>query len=129
MPHGTKKTVSDMWNGYYSVPLQPDHCHLTTFITPWGHYHYCIAPQGYIASGDGYTCHYDEIVTDISQKTKCVDDTLLWSHSIKDSFSKAVNWLNVCGHNGIILNTDKFMFTNNTAEFAEFQIGPDSISP
>ena len=29
--------------------------------------------------GGGYSRRYDEIVTDIGNKTKCVDDTLLWS--------------------------------------------------
>ena len=124
-----KKTVFDAWNGYHNAPLHPDDHHLMTFITLWGRNCYCTAPQGYIASGDGYTCRYDEIVANIPQKTKCVDDTLLWSHSIEESFWQAVNWPDVCGHNGIILNTDKFIFTSDTAEFAGFQIGPDSVSP
>ena len=107
VPHGTKKTIFDAWNGYHSVPLHPDDCHLTTFITPWGRYRYCTAHQGYLASGDGYIRRYDETVADIPQKTKCVDDTLLWSNSIEKSFWQAVNWLDVCGHNGIILHKDK----------------------
>lgn len=53
VPHGTKKSVLDAWNGYHSVPIQQDDRHLTTFITPWGRYRYKTAPQGYIASGDG----------------------------------------------------------------------------
>ena len=113
----------------YDVPLHPDDCHLTTFITPWGHYHYCTAPQGYLASGNGYTCCYDEIVADIPQKTKCIDDTLLWSNSIEESFWQVVNWLDICGHNGIILHKDKFVFASDTIEFAGFQIGPDSVIP
>ena len=129
IPHGTKKTIFDAWNGYHSVPLHPDDHHLTTFITPWGRYRYCTAPQGYLASGDGYTRHYDEVLADIPQKTKCIDDTLLWSNSIEESFWQAVNWLDVCGHNGIILHKDKFVFASDTVEFAGFQIGPDSVSP
>ena len=45
-----------------SVPLHPDDRHYTTFITPWGRYQYCTAPQGNIASGDGYSRYYDEVV-------------------------------------------------------------------
>ena len=51
VPHGTKKTVCDAWNGYHAVPFHPDDKHFTTFITPWGRYRYCSAPQGYVASG------------------------------------------------------------------------------
>jgi len=63
VPHGKKKTVFNAWNDYHSVSLHPDDRHHTTFITPWGRYCYCTAPQGYIASGDGYSRHYDEVVS------------------------------------------------------------------
>ena len=77
IPQGKKKTVFDAWNGYHSVPLHPEDQHYTTFITPWGRYRYRIA------SGDGYTRRYDEIISSIPNKTKCVDDTLLWSDTIE----------------------------------------------
>ena len=71
VPQGKKKTVFDAWNGYHSVPLHPNGKHYT------GRYRYCTAPQGYIASGDGYTRRYDKIISSISNKTKCVNDALL----------------------------------------------------
>ena len=49
------------------------------------------APQGYIPSGDGYTRRYDNIISSIPNKTKCVDDTLLWSDTIEESFFQASN--------------------------------------
>ena len=55
IPSGKKKTVFDCWNGYHSIPLHEEDRHLTNFITPWGRYRYKTAPQGYIASGDGYS--------------------------------------------------------------------------
>ena len=77
IPANKKKTVFDCWNGYHSIPLHEDDRHLTTFITPWGRYRYKTAPQGYIASGDGYSRRFDEIASHIPDKTKCIDDTLL----------------------------------------------------
>ncbi len=79
----------------------------TTFITPWGRYCYLTAPQGYIASGDGYTRCYDEIVSHILYKTKCIDDTLIWADTIEESFHQATEWLDVCGRNSITLNPTK----------------------
>ena len=127
--NGTRKTVFDPWNGYHSVPLNPDDRHLTTFITPWGRYRYLVTPQGYIASGDGYSRRYDEIVANIPRKNKCIDDTLLWSHSIDECFFQAVHWLDICGKNGITLNQDKFVFAEETVEFAGFEITTDSVRP
>ncbi|MCG8044423.1 MAG: reverse transcriptase family protein, partial [Candidatus Thiodiazotropha endolucinida] len=129
VPAGKKKTVFDAWNGYHSVPICEEDRHLTTFITPWGRYRYKTAPQGYIASGDGYTRRYDEIVADIPNKTKCVDDALLWSDTLEESFHQAAQWLDVCGRNGIVLNPDKFVFGADTVEFAGFEISLTDVRP
>ena len=129
VPQNTKKTVFDAWNGYHSVPLCPEDYHLTTFITPWGRYRYKTAPQGYIASGDGYTRRYDEIVSHITQKTKCIDDSLLWAESIEESFTNAVEWLDICGKNGITLNPEKFEFAQDIVNFAGFEITKTNVRP
>lgn len=129
IPHGKKKTVLDAWNGYHSVPIRAEDRHLTTFITPWGRYRYKTTPQGYIASGDGYTRRYDEIVAEIPNKTKCVDDALLWADTLEDSFHQTVQWLDVCGRHGITLNPEKFVFGSDTVEFAGFEITPDTVRP
>lgn len=129
VPPNKKKTVFDCWNGYHSVPLHPDDRHLTTFITPWGRYRYKTAPQGYIASGDGYSRRFDEIVSEVPNKTKCIDDTLLWSDDLESSFFQAVDWLDLCGRNGITLNPEKFQFGQDTVSFAGFEITRDSVRP
>ena len=118
VPQGKKKTVFDAWNGYHSVPIRQEDRHFTTFITPWGRYRYKTAPQGYIVSGDGYTRRYDEIVSSIPNKTKCIDDVLLWSDDIEQSFFQAIEWLDTCGRHGITLNPEKFAFALDTIEFA-----------
>ena len=71
VPHGTKKTVFDAWNGYHTVSIREKDRHLTKFITPSGRYRYRTASQGYIASGDGYMRRFDEIVSEIQRK-QCV---------------------------------------------------------
>ena len=120
----------DCWNGYHSIHLhEDDHRHLTTFISPWGRYRYKVAPQGYIASGDGYTRRFDEIVSDVPDMTKCVDDSLLWSNTLESSFSQAVDWLDLCGQNGITLHPEKFQFGRGTVTFAGFAITNDCVKP
>ena len=129
VPPNTYKTIFDQWNGYHSIYLHEDDRHLTTFITPKGRYRYKVAPQGYIASGDGYTRRFDEIVADFPRKTKCIDDSLLWSNTIEDAFYHAVDWLDLCGRNGIILNPSKFDFCKTTVTFAGFEISPTTVRP
>ena len=129
VPMHTKKTIFDAWNGYHSVALREADRHLTTFITPWGRYRYCSAPQGYIASGDAYTARYDSLVAGVAQKTKCIDDALLWSSSIEDAFHQATEWLDICARNGITLNPDKFRFAQDEVEFAGFTITQTEVRP
>ena len=129
VPSGKKKTVFDCWNGYHSIPLEPGDRHLTTFITPWGRYRYKVAPQGYIASGDGYTRRLDEIVSDVPDKTKCIDDSLLWANDIEASFYQAVDYLDLLGKNGVTLNPEKVQFAQDHVTFAGFEITKESVKP
>ena len=96
---------------------------------PLGRYRNCTAPQGYIASGDGYSRRFDDICAEVPKKTKCIDDTLLWSNSLEESFFQACNWLDICGRNGITLNPEKFIFGQETMEFAGFEITAYSVRP
>ena len=129
VPANTYKSTFDAWNGYHSIPLCKEDKHLTTFITPKGRYRYCVAPQGYIASGDGYTRRFDEIVAEFQRMVKCIDDALLWSGSIEEAFHHAVQWLQLCGQNGIVLNPSKFSFAKQSVEFAGFLITPTTVQP
>ena len=129
VPHNTFKTVTDAWNGFHSILLHEEDRHLTTFITPKGRFRYRVAPQGYIASGDAYTRRFDEIIVDIPRKTKCVDDTLLWDSSIEAAFHHTVEWLDLCGNNGVSLNPTKFVFAQDTVEFAGFEITNNTVRP
>ena len=40
VPHNTKKSVLDAWNGYHSVAISEEDSYLTTFYTKWGRYRY-----------------------------------------------------------------------------------------
>ena len=85
--------------------------------------------QGCSTSGDGYTRRYDEIIAELPNKTKCMDDVLLWADSLEESFFQTFQWLDICGRHGITLNPDKFVFGENVVEFAGFEITPDSVRP
>ena len=129
VPPNTLKTVMDAWNGYHSIFLDKNDRHYTTFITPRGRFRYCVAPQGYISSGDAYTRRYDELVADIPNKVKCVDDALIYSNSLEQAFWDTIDWLDLCGHNGITLNPTKFVFAKPEVEFAGFQISLNTVKP
>ena len=93
VPAGTMKTVIDAKDGYHSIELDEESRPLTTFITPWGRYRYLRLPQGYVAAGDAYTRRYDEVIRDVKNKVKCIDDTLLYDNSIEESYHHTWQYL------------------------------------
>ena len=129
IPPSTYKSVTDAWNGYHSVPVCVEDRHLLTFITEFGQYRYCVAPQGYVACGDGYTHRHDSIIADIPRKTKCVDDTALWDTSLKEHWWRMTDFLELVGRKGIILNPTKFQFAQKEIDFAGFHIAQEDVKP
>ena len=118
--------IFDAWNGYHSVPKKIDISqHSSRHGADTGtepHPKDTLPPLNWRL----YTA-VDEIVTDIPNKTRCVDDALLWADNIEESFFQACHWLETCGKNGITLNPDKFVFAEDNVEFAGFEITADSV--
>ena len=129
IPSNKFMSVVDGWNAYHSIPLHADDRNYTCFATPWGRYRYKVAPQGYLASGDGLNQRYDAILTNFLNKERCVDDTCTYSDTILDAFKDMYRLLQVCAENGVILNPEKFQFCLKEVEFAGLTITQDSIKP
>ena len=129
VPKGAWKTVTDAWNGYHSVPLRESDRSLTTFITPFGRWRYKRAPQGFLSSGDGYNRRFDAILAGFPRKERCVDDTVYYDMDLEKHWWRTLEFLNLVGNAGVVLNPDKFQFSQKETEFAGFRITNDSIQP
>lgn len=129
VPPNTVKTVTDAWNGYHAIPIRQEDRHKTTFITEEGRFRYCRAPMGFLASQDAYTHRYDAIVAGFQRTTKCVDDMLLWDTDIEPHWWRIIDYLTWVGKHGIILNPNKFQFSNQEVDFAGFRITRNEIRP
>ena len=128
-PTHTYKSVLDAWNGYHALLLAEDSKDATTFVTEWGRYRYCRAPQGFHASGDAYTRRFDDITCDVERVARCIDDSLLWDYGIEDCFWHTYDYLKHCSDNGIVFNVKKFVFAEETCEFAGFELTQDGYRP
>ena len=88
-----------------------------------------MAPQGFLASGDGYTQRFDSIIADFKNKVKCIDDTLMWEKGIEEAFFQNCQWLDLCGQNGITLHPKKFQFAQDVVDFSGLTVTSESIKP
>ena len=88
-----------------------------------------MAPQGALASGDGYSRRYDEVIADVERKTKRVDDTAQWDDDLETHWWRTIDFLELCGRNGIVLNFDKFQFAQREINFAGFRVTETEVKP
>jgi len=88
-----------------------------------------VALQGFLASEDGYTRRFDEIIQDVPRKTKCVDDTAIWDEDLEQHWWRTLDLLELLGRHGIVLNPKKFQFAQQEVEFAGFKISAGEIRP
>ena len=118
-----------MWNGYHSISLREEDRHMTTFLTPWGRNKYTMAPQGYLASGDGYTHRYNRITVGFRNIKTVIDDTLLYAKNLEEAFRQVAEYLTLVGKNGIILNSEKFQFGEDMMDWAGVWLTKDKAQP
>ena len=131
VPASSYKTVFDAWNGFHSVPIREEDRHYTTFVTQWGLFRYIRAPQGFLSSGDGYNRRLDDILTHLTRLVRCVDDSLLHDgdDKLREHWWRVIEFLEVAGNAGVVLNPNKFQFAQKTVDFAGFRITANTVEP
>ena len=129
IPGGKVKSVLDNWHGYHSVPIHPADRKQTTFLTPWGRFHYRTTPQGLVSAGDGYTQRMDIIVGDMKDYDHCVDDSILWDDDIESNFYRVCSFINKCALAGCVFNPTKFQFGQTSVDFLGFRVTDTGIQP
>jgi len=131
IPGHSWKTVTDAFNGYHLVPLHPESKKYTNFISMEGTFQYNRCPQGGSFAGDAYNRRHASITAEVLRKETVVDDTCL--HDVHDDLEqhwwRIIDYLILCGQNGIILNPDKLQFARKTVDFAGFRVSDSSIEP
>ena len=90
---------------------------------------YLRLPQGFKAAGDIYTRRYDDIIKDIPNKIKIVDDALIYSTTIEKSFFDSWDFLTLLAENGIVASAPKFQFCQENVDFAGLTITKEGVTP
>ncbi|KAG0726007.1 Transposon Ty3-I Gag-Pol polyprotein [Chionoecetes opilio] len=85
--------------------------------------------MGHCASQDAFTKRFDDTITDVPRKLKCVDDTLLHDSSVSDAFWHTYNFLQRCMESGVTLRPDKFRFCRRSVTFAGYLLGWEGYQP
>ena len=88
-----------------------------------------MAPQGYASSGDGYNRRLDDILSDFERQKRCVDDNIHYDEDLEQHWWRTIELLELLGKNGVILNPEKFQFSQKEVDFAGFHLSESGIAP
>ena len=58
---------------------------------------------------------------------RCVDDSLLHDEDIETHWWRTIDFLELCGRAGIVLNPEKFQFCQETVEFAGLEVTMEGV--
>ena len=105
------------------MPVAESDIHFLQFITPWGRYRYKKAPQGYISCVDIYNYKTQQILVDVKNHLKIVDDLLIYATNIGNMYRRTVNFITLCSKDGMVLNPEQFKFGVLEMDFAGFIVG------
>ena len=129
IPRNVWKSVQDAWNGYHGIPIREEDRHLTTFQTPIGMLRYARAPQGALCSGDGYNQRFDIILSEFDRVERCVDDAAYWDEDLEAHWWRTIDFLEITGLAGVVLNPKKFQCCKREIEFAGFHVTDTAVLP
>ena len=118
----------DLTSGYHQVELSQETRKYFNFILPQGRFRYCVAPMGFISSGDWFNLLTDRVLKSVHNTQKEVDDILGYA---KDNASLAVQLREVlkrCHENNITLSKKK-MEVGDDVHFAGFRVGVSGCRP
>ena len=85
--------------------------------------------MGFLASQDAYTERFDAIIADVPRKSKCVDDTVMWDDNLEAHWWRVVDFLELVGSSGVVLNPTKFQFASTDVDFAGFRLTASEVKP
>jgi len=118
----------DALYSYWQIPLEEQDQHLTTFITPYGHFRFCRGPMGFAATGDEYCRRGDIALDGVQQCVKVVDDVLLWDEDYASHLQQVQEVLLRCRAHGVTMNADKFVFTAPKVSFCGYILSGNGIA-
>ena len=113
-------TTLDAQMGYHQIQIA-EHCRgLTCFMTSYGRMRHICCPMGLVGAMDDYHRRGDEVLGDIPQTVKIVDDVLAYDTSYRAHLAHVIAILRRCASRGITLDRKKFQFARRALNFCGY---------
>jgi hypothetical protein len=118
----------DALSGYYQIQLDEESSFSTTFLLPQGRFCFLRAPMGMKNSSDVFCHRTDDILSDVTDLIKVVDDSLLQAETEDELLSILRIALVACRKGNLTLSKDKIKWGQKIG-FAGYIISSMGVYP
>ena len=111
-------------SGFWQIPLSKESALLTTFITPFGRYHFNRLPFGITSVPE----HFQRRMSALLRGVVClIDDNLIYGNTQEEHDEQLLAVLNKLEEAGLTLNRDKCEFSQRKVRFLGHILSQDGV--
>ena len=118
----------DANSGFWQIPLAPLSRLLTTFVTPFGRYHFNKLPFGISSAPELFQKRISNVLSGVKRSLCLIDDVLVFGKTQGEHDQRLADALKRIQSAGVTLNKDKCVFSTSTLTFLGHVLDKDGIS-
>lgn len=115
--------------GFWQIPLTEASAKYTTFITPFGRFHFNRLPFGIASATEHFQCRMAEVIEGLEGVICHVDDLLVWGQNQEQHDLRLHAVLQRLEDAGITLNTEKCDLSKGKVVFLGHVISVEGLHP
>lgn len=119
----------DAASGFWQIPLDEASQKLTTFITPFGRYHFKRLPFGISLATDIYQSKMVELFGEIEGVQVIIDDILIHGKNMSEHDARLKKVMDIIHGVGLHLNKEKCKFRRSEVSYFGHIVSKDGIKP
>ena len=117
----------DANSGFWQIPLSKESRPLTTFITPFGRFHFNKLPFGISCAPELFQRRMNQMLEGLEGVVCLVDDVLVFGSNREEHDTRLVAVLQRLGKAGATLNREKCVFYKTSVKFLGHVLDQDGI--
>jgi hypothetical protein len=118
----------DCNSGFWQIPLSEESAPITTFITPWGRYHFIVLSFGITPASEHFQKQLEMILKDCEGVCIDIDDILVHGKDTKEHDERLKKVLQKLEEANVTLNGDKCEFSKPEVHYLGHVINATGIS-
>ena len=118
----------DANSGFWQIPLDPSSRDLTTFLTPFGRYHFNKMPFGISSAPEHFQKRMGKMLAGLEGVVCLMDDVLVFAQDVKEHDARLDAVLHRIKSSGATLNAEKCQFRQTKIKFLGHVLDERGIS-